>query len=73
MHFQKSPWTVTLKRLAMNFESILREVERGRVVKIRMPKLPGALLVPMSLRQKVAFKDRLSKPALLLHKPARRW
>lgn len=73
MHFQKKPWTVTLKRLAMNFEPILREVALGRVVKIRLPKLPGAMLTPMSLRQKVAFKDRPSKLTLLSHKPTRRW
>lgn len=73
MRFQKKPWSVTLKRLAMSFDVIVGEVERGRVVNITSPHGPGAVLVPMSRKQKVAFRHRPSKPALLSHKPSRRW
>jgi len=72
MRFKKRCWTVSTKRLVMNFDVLLREVRLGRVVKIVQAHGPAALLLPIGERARVAFKRRPRRYAMS-NKPVRKW
>lgn len=62
--FAKQPRTVSIKQYALNFDSILREVNFGRVINIRFRKEMKAVLVPISAKERVAFKRRTKHKTL---------
>ena len=73
MQFKKRQKTVSIKRLVMNYETLLREVRLGRVVQITSRSGVGGMLTPISATKRVTLRRRPIKKATWLNKPTRRW
>lgn len=73
MRFTKRQLTVSIKRLVMNFEMLLREVRLGRAIQITSRNGVGGMLTPIGAKQRVSRKRRPMKQVTWPNKPARRW
>ena len=59
MSFRKKTWTISVRRLRLNFDTLLAEVERGRTLRIANH---NCCLSPLSLKERVALGRKRRRP-----------
>ena len=59
MSFRKKSWTVTVRRLRLNFDTLLAEVERGRTLRIADH---NCCLSPLNLKERIAWRRKRRRP-----------
>lgn len=59
MSFRKKTWIVTVRRLRLNFDTLLAEVERGRTLRIADH---NCCLRPLSLKERIAWRRKRRRP-----------
>ena len=71
--FRKRPRSVSIKHFVTNFEKLLSEVALGRIVEITSRRGLGGVLVPISLKDRMAARHKPKKQKPVSSNAGKRW